>query len=104
MSEYKQSRMESASTNKYIDLKINGRLFPSWVLTNFKKYKLPPIIKDPTKDPCDYTQTKKELRAYQLFIGTYLDFKSHYRNILVYHGMGSGKTATAINVYNILYN
>jgi S-DNA-T family DNA segregation ATPase FtsK/SpoIIIE len=30
--------------NKYIDLKINGRLFPTWVLANFKKYKLPEYI------------------------------------------------------------
>ena len=27
--------------NKYVDLKVNGRLFPSWILANFKKYKLP---------------------------------------------------------------
>ncbi len=104
MSDYQQSRIENVRKNKYIDLKINGRLFPSWIMANFKKYKLPPIIKDPSKDPCDFKQTKKELRAYQVFISKYLDFKSPYRNVLVYHGLGSGKTASAINVYNALYN
>jgi superfamily II DNA or RNA helicase len=98
------TRITDARRNKYIDLKVNGRLFPSWVLTNFKKYKLPEMIKDPTKDPCDFKKTKKELRAYQLFISKYLDFKSPYRDILIYHGLGSGKTATGINVYNVLYN
>lgn len=95
---------DSAKKNNYIDLKINGRLFPSWVLTNLQKYKLPPIIKDPTKDPCDYKQTKKELKLYQLFVAKYLDFKSNQRDLLIYHGLGSGKTASAINIYNALYN
>ena len=31
-------------SGKYIDLKINGRLFPSWVMANFKKYKLDDIL------------------------------------------------------------
>ncbi len=25
------------SRNKYIDLKVNGRLFPSWILANYLK-------------------------------------------------------------------
>jgi superfamily II DNA or RNA helicase len=101
---YTQSRMENMKQNKYVDLKINGRLFPSWVLANFKDSKLPSIVRDPAKDPCDIKLAKEELRAYQTFISRYLDFKSPYRNMLLYHGMGSGKTATAINVYNSLYN
>jgi superfamily II DNA or RNA helicase len=92
--------------NNYIDLKINGRLFPLWVLHNFKKYKLKPIIKLPDTDPCiNYGKDNMyELREYQAFIGAYLDYKSPYTNILLYHGLGAGKTATAINVYNILFN
>ena len=27
----------SGKSNKYIDLKSDGRLFPSWILKNFKK-------------------------------------------------------------------
>lgn len=33
----------------YPDLKVNGRLFPLWVLQNFKKYKLDPILKKRVK-------------------------------------------------------
>jgi len=92
--------------SNYIDLKINGKLFPLWILQNFRKYKLKPIIKVEGSDPCNLN-TKDEvmvLREYQTFIGAYLDYRSPYHDILLYHGLGSGKTVTAINVYNVLYN
>lgn len=89
--------------SNYINLKINGRLFPSWLLLNFKQYKLPEVLNIEGDDPCK-RKTKFELRKYQEFLGAYLDFRSPYKEILLYHGLGSGKTATAINIYNILYN
>ena len=88
---------------KYIDLKNNGRLFPSWVLQNFKKYKLPEIFRKENEDPCN-ADVKLELRAYQEFIGQFIGPTSPYRDILLYHGLGSGKTATSINIMNILYD
>lgn len=91
------------SNNKYIDLKINGRLFPSWVLLNFKEYKLPPSLRVENDDPC-LRKTKLELRKYQEFISSFLSYKSAFKDILLYHGLGSGKTATTINLMNILYN
>lgn len=96
MSEYKRHK------DKYIDLKINGRLFPSWVLANFKTYKLPEMFKS-DEDQCS-KKSKLELRKYQLFLSKYLDFNSPFKNILIYHGLGSGKTGSAINIYNMLYN
>lgn len=108
MSNYQLSRAERIRKNKYIDFRINGRLFPSWILANFSRYKLPEIIKKASEDPCnaktDTGKAKLELRLYQQFVSRYLDFKSPYRDILIYHGLGSGKTGTAINVYNMLYN
>jgi len=97
---------DSISQNNYIDLKINGRLFPLWILHNFKKYNLKPIVKVPGVDPCAISEKDEilELREYQTFIAMYLDYKGPYHDILLYHGLGSGKTATAINVYNVLYN
>lgn len=56
-----------------------------------------------TEDPCN-RKLKLELRNYQLFISKYLDYRSPYKDILLYHGLGSGKTASAINIYNMLYN
>jgi len=94
---------EYKDKNIYPNLKINGRLFPIWILKNYSKYKLPEIIRKDDEDPCQI-KTKLELRKYQKFIGEYLDYKSPYHDILLYHGLGSGKSATAINVYNVLYN
>ena len=90
----------------YPDLKVNGRLFPLWVLQNFKKYKLDPILKKEGEDPCNILSPSgtKELRKYQKFIGSYLDFRSPFKEILLYHGIGSGKTAATVNIYNMLYN
>ena len=92
---------------KTIDLKVNGRLFPLWILKNFKKYKLPDIIRKKGEDPCEKNEKQKlinELTTYQKFIGQFLNYRSPFKDILLYHGMGSGKTVSAINVYNILYN
>lgn len=90
--------------DKYVDLKINGRLFPTWLLKNFKKYKLPEIIRGDT-DPCARKDTAThELKAYQEFVAKYLDYNSPYSDILIYHGLGAGKTVSTINVYNMLYN
>ena len=84
------------SHNSYINLKVNGRLFPSWLLLNFKKYKLPEVLQIEGDDPCK-RKTKLELRKYQEFLSVFLDYRSPYKDILVYHGMGSGKTGTVIN-------
>lgn len=89
-------------SKKYVDLKTNGKLFPTFIVANFKQYKLPEIVKT-DGDPCS-RKVKQELRKYQIFLGKYLSYDSPYRTILIYHGLGSGKTASAINIYNVLYN
>merc|ERR1711934_404055 len=89
--------------SKEISLTKNGRIFPLWVLKNFKKYELPKIIRKEGEDPCNEV-IKNELNLYQKFIGQYLNYRSPFKDILIYHGLGSGKTATAINIYNVLYN
>jgi superfamily II DNA or RNA helicase len=100
-----------SNENNYIDLKTNGRLFPVWVLHNFKKYKLPPIIYESKEDLCleinNKNSTKenlKQLRLHQKFLTSFFDYRSPYKDVLIYHDVGSGKTASAINIYNILYN
>lgn len=90
-------------TKKYPDLTSSGRIFPSWIMKNFKKYKLPEVITKEGEDPCD-VDLKFELRKYQEFASQYLDYRSPYTNILIYHGLGSGKTVTSINMYNVLYD
>jgi hypothetical protein len=86
-----------------INLEENGRIFPSWVMHNFKKYVLPEIVRKEGEDPCN-EQVSNELTTYQKFVGSYLSYESSFKDLLIYHGLGSGKTVTVINVYNILYN
>jgi superfamily II DNA or RNA helicase len=95
--------MSSKTKDQYINLQVNGRIFPSWVLHNFKSSKLPEIFRKENEDPCN-VETKLELREYQKFVGKFLGPGSPYNEILLYHGLGSGKTATSINLMNILYN
>lgn len=90
----------------YPNLLQNGKLFPSWIVHNFKKYKIPKINDiENNIDGCiqQNKDEKRNLRNYQIFLSKFMDYNSPYNSILLYHGMGSGKTATAINVYNNLY-
>jgi len=87
-----------------IHLEQNGRIFPNWIMKNFKKYVLPEIVRKEGEDPCQETGEKNKITTYQEFIGKYLDYQSPFKEMLVYHGVGAGKTVSVINVYNILYN
>ena len=91
------------SQNKFIKLEVNGRIFPHWVIHNFKKYTLPKILLKEGQDPCDI-KLGNELAPYQKFLGQFLRYDSPFRDMLIIHGMGSGKTASAVNIYNILFN
>ena len=94
-----------SSTSKIINLEVNGRIFPSWVLKNFKKFTLPEIFTKDGEDPCnDNLQSEQTLTMYQRFIGQFLNYRSPFSDLLIFHGVGSGKTVSAINVYNVLFN
>ena len=86
-----------------IILEQNGRLFPLWVMKNFKQYILPEIIRREGEDPCN-EKRESGLTLYQQFVGQFLNYQSPFKDMLIYHGVGAGKTNTMINVYNILYN
>lgn len=94
--------------DKYIDLTRNGRLFPSYIDLNMKKYQLEEIFNMASDvDPCNVKSEgdtlELKLRKYQLMVSEYMGFNSPYKNMLLFHFVGSGKTNTAINVYNALY-
>lgn len=90
---------------KYIILKKNGKLFPTWIVDNFRNFILEEIKSDDKNDPCNINNKSDNiLYKYQIFISAYLSTNSPYRDILLYHGLGSGKTISAINIFNVLYN
>ena len=62
--------------------------FLSWINDTFKDFKL-------TGKNLERSN-KKEAFRFQLFIRAYLQLDSPYRGLLIYHGLGSGKTCTSI--------
>ncbi len=101
--EIRDSRELREEKSTSLNLEINGRLFPSWLLLNFKNYEIPEILRKEGDDPCN-EKLVKELTVYQKFLGQFLNYRSPFKDVLVYHGLGSGKTVSAINIYNVLYN
>lgn len=81
--------------DNYISLTQSGRLFPSFVSKNYKAYKLDEMLKRSNEDPCSpkerehMKELKLELRKYQLFISQFMDYRSIYKSLLLYHGLGS---------------
>ena len=67
----------------------NKKEFLNFINETFKEYTL-------TKNKNN--NTKKDLFKYQKFIRKYLSEETPYRGLLVYHGLGSGKTCTAVSV------
>jgi superfamily II DNA or RNA helicase len=86
-----------------MDLNVNGKIFPLWVMKNFKEFKLPEILRMPGENVCNISE-KKELNKYQTFFGNFIGANSQFNEILVYHGLGTGKTASTIHAINIMYN
>ena len=51
------------SNNKIPDLKVNGRIFPLWILKTFKEYKLEKIIEE--GDICNKETKNSDLELYK---------------------------------------
>ncbi|NBR14462.1 MAG: hypothetical protein EBU01_07750, partial [Crocinitomicaceae bacterium] len=78
----------------------NKKAFADYVARIFLKYrKLDTSSDDEGVDLClQQASRTRELLPYQKLIRDYLEIETPYRGILVYHGLGSGKTATSISV------
>ena len=68
----------------------NKKEFPNWINRTFLKYRL--------TDKIPEKSNKFKPFKYQEFARDYLQTKSPYRGLLLYHGLGSGKTCTAITI------
>lgn len=85
----------------------NRREFKYFLLQAFNAYRLPPVVEDPDPETCQKAAklSTKELETfqYQAFVRDYLQRASPYRGLLVFHGLGSGKTCTSIATAEALY-
>ena len=96
--------MESNDTyNKKMNLKTNGRLFPTYIVKNYKNFVIPKN-KELDDDPCVALKDKNDNHQYNKFIATYMGYQSNNNSLLVYHDVGTGKTAKIIFFLNMMYN
>lgn len=82
---------------------IHGKLFPLWALRAFKGLIMGKDSMQPGVDQCKALPTAaKALRPYQVFLSKYMARDMPFQGLLVYHGLGTGKTAGAVHLINVL--
>lgn len=85
----------------------NRKAFKNFIIQAYKRYRLAPIpdVADPDACAKSVAVGKSEVKAfaYQSFVRDYIQKPSPYRGVLVYHGLGSGKTCTSIAAMEALY-
>jgi hypothetical protein len=84
------------------------RAFSQFIRETYSQFTLPPLPSEPDYDACmkmgaQGAQTA-EIYQYQQFVRDYMSFSTPYRGVLVYHGLGSGKTCTAIAAAEALFS
>ncbi len=86
----------------------NRRAFKQFIIQSYRRYALPKPLAIPDPDACAKAaaDAKKGVKTfnYQSFVRDYIQRPSPYRGVLVYHGLGSGKTCTSIASMEALYN
>ena len=84
--------------------------FYSFIDENFRNFKLVPILKtkEEMENACKTLGSaaagQVEGFLYQKFVREYIRAAAPYRGILVYHGLGSGKTCSAISAAEALFS
>jgi hypothetical protein len=90
----------------------NRKAFSDSIVRIFKKYNeadVDPLdTADTEEDLCkrqgDMSRSSKDLFHYQKLVRDYLLIETPYRGLLLYHGLGSGKTCSSIAVAESLLN
>jgi len=112
---YIEGQAKNEETNTYtLDTKIympsTRSGFYKFIQTTYAdKFSLPTVVKNKELDPaaCEKLMSGGPSRVepflYQRFIKEYMRMRSPYRGMVVYHGLGSGKTCSAILAAEALY-
>ena len=75
--------------------KITDKKFNTKITKSYSKYKIPSTKK--TFNEICYP-TKYKLQLPQIFVSNFLNPKTNYDGLLVFHQIGAGKTCAAINI------
>lgn len=62
------------------------------------RYILPEVKGDLQKELCPSKDKKFKLLSHQVVLRNYMNFNTPYNGVLVFHGMGSGKTCSSITI------
>ena len=78
----------------------NRKAFADYIARIYLKYRKDPAPDEEGVDLClqQTGKTTRELLPYQKLVRDYLSIETPYRGLLVYHGLGSGKTCSAVGV------
>ena len=90
--------IEEVSEDIFDGIIPQRKAFIEWINNNFyrdqmKNYK---AYLEKLKKPENNTEQLRSLKIYQFFVKEYLSIETPFRGLLVYHGLGTGKTATSV--------
>jgi hypothetical protein len=82
------------------DNKFNKKIFEKkeFYQTKYDLDKYQKGIEDSQKEICPSKDKQFKLLDHQIFLRTYMNSKTPYNGVLLYHGLGSGKTCSAITI------
>ena len=105
---HEENNTHALSTSVYMP--STRTAFYKFIQTTYaERFSLPTVVKDKELDPaaCEKLMSGGPSRVepflYQRFIKEYMRMSSPYRGMVVYHGLGSGKTCSAILASEALY-
>lgn len=90
-----QSKILIRASDYYMN---NRKIFVNFVSSLFSPYR-EKFIRDKTTFTCDKKSLEEfELLTHQNLVRDYINLYTPYRGLLLYHGLGSGKTCTSIAI------
>jgi hypothetical protein len=96
--------MEPVAVNKHFYIPSTRRAFREFIIQTYKAYTLEKLPDIPDPDACTgLTAGATRGLLYQKFVRDFMQRPTPYRGILVYHGLGSGKTCTSIALMDALF-
>ena len=99
--ELKEAKYESETENTYLYPNLNDPNFNIKIATKqeFNDTKYDGTIHSNVKKQAEMLSNADfELSPHQAFVKNFLSFQTPYNSLLLYHGLGSGKTCSAIGV------
>lgn len=77
----------------------NREVFVNFISKMFKEYRRD-VVEDKSQLSCDKSEQSEEFKllTHQKIVREYINLYSPYRGLLIYHGLGSGKTCSSIAI------